>query len=258
LKQFIKLELINLQIISKIVYCNFMVLKPLLKTFQRMVYILNYLFSTQLNETKFYKKYLSDKEVIVFDIGSNLGTFSQQLSKTFPKKLLEIHSFEPIDELLAKQKIKNGMLHKHNYIISEKSGLIDFFEHEISSQSSVMLNEKIKNQKVKKLTKEAITLEQALEKTNISKVDLLKLDTEGNELDILKSSEHLLKQKIFKIIKVEISFFINNKFTDKNFHLINALMHTNGYVYMGHSNAHYQDNKILFFDSFYINNNLLS
>ena len=35
-------------------------------------------------------------------------------------------------------------------------------------------------------------------------------------------------------------------------------MDSNGYVYLGHSNAHYQENKILFFDSFYINNNLLS
>lgn len=234
-----------------------MIVNTLLKIFQRLVYILNYLFSTQLNETKFYKKYLFDKEVVVFDIGSNLGTFSQQLSKTFSKKLLEVHSFEPIDELLTKQKIKNGNLYKYNFVISDRSGLIDFFEHKISSQSSVMLNDKINNQKVKKLTKESITLEQAIEKTSVSKIDLLKLDTEGNEYDILKHSEHLLKQKIFKIIKVEISFFINNEFTDKNFHLINSLMHSNGYIYTGHSNAHYQDNKILFFDSFYIDNNLL-
>ena len=227
-----------------------MIVNTLLKIFQRLVYILNYLFSTQLNETKFYKKYLFDKEVVVFDIGSNLGTFSQQLSKTFSKKLLEVHSFEPIDELLTKQKIKNGNLYKYNFVISDRSGLIDFFKHEISSQSSVMLNDKINNQKVKKLTKESITLEQAIKKTSVSKIDLLKLDTEGNEYDILKHSEHLLKQKIFKIIKVEISFFINNEFTDKNFHLINSLMHSNGYIYIGHSNAHYQDNKILFFDSF--------
>ena len=234
-----------------------MFFKPLLKTFQRMVYILNYLFSTQLNESKLYKKYFLDKEVIVFDIGSNLGTFSQQLSQTFPKRLLEVYSFEPIDELLTKQKIKNGNLHKYNYVISDKSGFINFYEHEISSQSSIMVNDKIKNQKVKKLTKEAITLEQALGKTGVNKIDLLKLDTEGNEFNILKSSEDLLKKNIFKIIKVEISFFINNEFSDKNFHLINALMHSNGYIYLGHSNAHYQDNKILFFDSFYINNNLL-
>ena len=235
-----------------------MVLKPLLKTFQRMVYILNYLFSTQLNENKLYKKYFIDKEVVVFDVGSNLGTFSQQLSQTFSKRLLEVHSFEPIDELLAKQKIKNGNLYKYNYVISDKNGFIDFFEHEISSQSSVMMNDKIKNQQVKKLTKEAITLEQALEKAGVDKIDLLKLDTEGNEFDILKSSENLFKKNIFKIIKVEISFFINNEFSDKNFHLINAFMDSNGYVYLGHSNAHYQENKILFFDSFYINNNLLS
>ena len=54
---------------------------------------------------------------------------------------------------------------------------------------------KLKNQQVKKLTKEAITLEQALEKAGVDKIDLLKLDTEGNEFDILKSSENLFKTK---------------------------------------------------------------
>ena len=54
-----------------------------------MVYILNYLFSTQLNENKLYKKYFIDKEVVVFDVGSNLGTFHNNYLKLFQKDYLK-------------------------------------------------------------------------------------------------------------------------------------------------------------------------
>ena len=68
----------------------------------------------------------------------------------------------------------------------------------------------------------------------------------------------MLKNGYFKIIKVEISFLKNNQYSDQNFNQINNLMNETEYSFFGFSNAHYQDNKILFFDAFYINNNLLS
>ena len=235
-----------------------MLSKLLLKNFQRLVYVINYMFSTQINENELYKKHLLNTRVTIFDIGSNLGNFSQQLSRSLKNKTLEVHSFEPLQELLNSQNLKRGKLYKYEYVISNEEGSVNFFEHEISSQSSLLINDKMGDQEVKKVEKKAITLDQALNKANVNKVDILKLDTEGNEYEILKSSEHLLNNKIFNIIKVEISFLIKNKFSDKNFNLINNLMSKSGYVFVGHSNAHYQDNKILFFDGFYINNNLLS
>jgi len=232
--------------------------KFLLKIFQRLNYIFNYFFVTQINEKKLYKKYISDNDIVIFDIGSNLGTFSKQISKILKTNKLNIYSFEPIKRLLNSQKVKYGNLHKFNYIVSDKNSFIDFYEHEISSQSSTMINDKMGNQKVVKTSKEAITLEKALNLANVDQVDLLKLDTEGNEPSILNSSQHLLSENIFKIIKVEISFLIDNEYSDKNLNQINSLMVKNNYIFMGFSNAHYQDNKILFFDAFYIKDYLLS
>ena len=45
------------------------------------------------------------------------------------------------------------------------------------------------NQNIKKVTKQSITLEEAIGMANIKKVDILKLDTEGNEYEILDSSQ---------------------------------------------------------------------
>ena len=230
----------------------------ILNIFQRLVFIINYLFSTEINERKLYQNYLVNDEIIVFDIGSNLGNFSKYISKNFGNKNLKIYSYEPQKKLLDKQKVKNGNLFKFNFVISNKSGNVEFYEHEISSQSSLMFNDKMGNQNIKKVTKQSITLEEAIGMANIKKIDILKLDTEGNEYEILDSSQSLLKNGYFKIIKVEISFLKNNQYSDQNFNQINNLMNETEYSFFGFSNAHYQDNKILFFDAFYINNNLLS
>ena len=67
---------------------------------------------------------------------------------------------------------------------------------------------------------------------NIKKVDILKLDTEGNEYEILDSSQSLLKNGYFKIIKVEISFLKNNQYSDQNFNQINNLMNETEYSFL--------------------------
>ena len=90
-------------------------------------------------------------EIIVFDIGSNLGNFSKYISKIFGNKNLKIYSYEPQKKLLDKQKVKNGNLFKFNFVISNKSGNVEFYEHEISSQSSLMFNDTMGNQNIKKV-----------------------------------------------------------------------------------------------------------
>ena len=107
-------------------------------------------------------------EIIVFDIGSNLGNFSKYISKIFGNKNLKIYSYEP-KKNYWKTKVKNGNLFKFNFVISNKSGNVEFYEHEISSQSSLMFNDKMGNQNIKKVTKQSITLEEAIGMANIKK-----------------------------------------------------------------------------------------
>ena len=57
---------------------------------------------------------------------------------------------------------------------------------------------------IKTITVPSITLEEFLVSAGINRVDCLKLDTQGNELDILKSSGNLLKS--ISVIFVEVEF----------------------------------------------------
>ena len=97
--------------------------RSLLMLFKKLIFILEYLFKNSLNEKKLYLEKINKEKVIVFDIGSNLGNYSKFVSKIFSNKEIYIHSFEPIKNLLKKQKINTGTLIKNNVAVSKNPEL---------------------------------------------------------------------------------------------------------------------------------------
>ncbi len=154
-----------------------------------------------------YMKNKIDKEPILFDVGANIGLYTKELRRVFPKG--EIHSFEPAKLTFEELKMNigedkkiilnnvgisdngcNGIL----YYDKEKSGLaslynrqLDYFGIEMSHQEDVKLD----------------TLDHYCEINNISSIDILKMDIEGNEYKALCGAENLLKEKRIKAIQIE-------------------------------------------------------
>ena len=57
----------------------------------------------------------SQDKVVVFDLGTNLGTFVDKVVKTFGKNNLQLHLFEPQDqlhEILLKKFSNIGIINK--------------------------------------------------------------------------------------------------------------------------------------------------
>ena len=48
----------------------------LLKIFQKLNFYIEYLFKREINEKKLYLDILKNKNLVVFDVGSNLGNYS--------------------------------------------------------------------------------------------------------------------------------------------------------------------------------------
>ena len=225
-----------------------MILNIFLSIFQSVNYLIEYLFKGHLNEKKFYKENLKDKKIIVLDIGSNVGTYIKLITKTFKEKELEIHSFEPIKRLIDKQKAKNVNLIKNNVLVSNSSGNELFYERKISSQSSTFnkknmgINEVMKTYDVVK-----IAINEYILSNNVEKIDILKIDVEGNELQIIKALENIFTKKIIKIIKIEssVTYFSDNI-------QIQKILNSNNYDFVGTTNNKYVKNNILIWDSFFI------
>ncbi len=225
----------------------------LLKIFQKLNFYIEYLFKREINEKKLYLEILKNKDLVIFDIGSNLGNYSEYISDIFYKREISIHSFEPIKELLKSQKIKSGNLIKNNVAVSENNGVIKFYERDISSQSSLYEFSNLENDKiVKSYDVKTINLIDYMEKHSIKNIDILKLDVEGKELDIIKSLAKGFKDIDIKIIKIESAYRGHNQDSFSNLLEIYAILNSNNYEFFGYTNTKYLGNKIFFSDSYFV------
>ncbi|MFV0564579.1 MAG: FkbM family methyltransferase [Flavobacteriaceae bacterium] len=140
-----------------------------------------------------------------FDIGANIGYYSLLAATANPN--IKVYAFEPAlgpKHFLLKNIELNSfknIIQPINSALSNTIGHIDFYEVENKKYSYLQYNlagegnagtkkesrNFIKNQ-VKTTTLKAFT-----EANNITQIDIIKIDTEGTEIDILNSGKEIIK-----------------------------------------------------------------
>ncbi len=221
--------------------------------FQIIVLIKNLVFNNSFNEKNILKNYIKNGATIV-DIGSNQGLYIKFIEKIIRNKNLNIFSIDASSHCIALQKnkkFKNNLNIKYfNLAISETVGLVSFFERKIISNSSLDKNHEITgevNTVEKKI--QSTTLDQFCKDQKIDEIDLLKIDCEGFDYDVLKSSQKLLENNRIKMIKIEI-FNSSNNFRN----IVNILT-PHSFNLIGLTNLNYVKDKLNFFDAyFYLEN----
>lgn len=219
----------------------------LLEMFQKSLNIFNYLFTSNLNENKYLKKkFVTHQNLTVFDIGANLGSFSKNILKMFPSSNVDLHLFEPNKSLVITLKKTFNQSKVNGFAISDKNEQTKLYISNISSQSSLIKNNSFVGKDVGEQNIESIRLDNYILKEGIEKINLLKIDIEGYELNALKSLGNYLENNIIDIIKIEISFKNKN-----NFGLINSLLNKNNYFIDGFTNVKYLEGEIFFVDAYF-------
>jgi len=220
----------------------------LIKNFQLLNLIINFLTKNSFDEIKLIKT-LKDNSII-FDVGSNQGLFLTILSKLSKNKSFYFHSFEPISELLEGQtaiirKTKHKLI-SNQKAVSSKEGISSFYLREINSQSSLkkkhFLNSDLKTLQIEVQT---ISLDKYCEKNMIDFIDLLKIDTEGSELEVLESGKGLFNSNRIEYVKIEINNSRNNIQEIFNF------LSNNNYKLLGILNQKYLKNELIMFDAYF-------
>ena len=160
--------------------------------------------------TKYIYKNLN-KNSIFFDIGSNEGYYSIIASKkNFNGKT---YSFEPIKSLikiikknLSINKIQNCKI--YNFAIGEKNKIskINIY-HEKNEGSSSIVNKYRYSNKNQKIQIKSLDNFYKRNKFNF-KIDLIKIDVEGYEINVLNGMMNLIKKKKINKILVEYHFNI--------------------------------------------------
>ena len=229
----------------------------ILKIFQFIDGAIVYLFSNNFNLKKFLVKKFNPKtkRMTFLDVGSNLGKDISFIKGLYKEN--NIHAFEPNFKsfILLKKKFNNIIL--NNLAVDKNSDKkLMFYETLISSNSSLKKNFINNKDYFSKITKryyiKTISIDKYCKKNKINHIDFLKIDTQGNEYEVLQSAKKYLKKNKIKLIKIEITFLNNKKKSNSNnlFKILNFISKFK-YNLIGISDQKFIENKLFFFNAYF-------
>ena len=154
---------------------------------------------------------LKTKPRVLFDVGGNVGNYTQTLNKAFPEA--RVFSFEPIKsnyEQLESMVNTLDNISCFNIGMSSVSGTkkIYFPNSKNNVHGSLYegsLKELLNYEELYSEEIELTTLDDFTKSSNIDQIDFLKIDTEGHELEVLEGAKNLIDNQKIKVIQFEFN-----------------------------------------------------
>ena len=145
---------------------------------------------------------------LIFDVGANVGQSVRTLKAAFPNSV--IHSFEPGRETFARLR-ENTAQEKNVFVWNCALGSVtgeQLFQENIESDMSSFLELSTAGWgEVKQQEKVAVaTIDTFLVDHSIGKIDILKSDTQGYELEVFKGAEQAMREHRIGLIYFEFIF----------------------------------------------------
>ena len=172
----------------------------------------------------------------IFDVGANIGQTALQFSEAFPNS--HILSFEPISstfDILKNNTRKKINIDCYHFAFGDKINEIDVKLFDESQSYLNSLKVKAMNQydfaKTEKVKVDTIDEFLKINK-QINKIELLKIDTEGYEIQVLKGASYSIKTGKIKLIYLEAGFSKSNN-RSTYYPEIHDYLDSNGYSFFG-------------------------
>lgn len=154
--------------------------------------------------------------ISIFDVGANVGTFAKASLDAHPKAV--VHAFEPFpaafQELAALEIGYPRRLHAHNMALSDTVGTQTLYVNAQSVTNSLLTNAPEADayqppsyaQPLGQMEVTLDTLDTFCKANAVSQIDLLKTDTQGADLKVLKGGEQMIAAGKVGIILIEVLF----------------------------------------------------
>lgn len=195
---------------------------------------------------------------LIFDVGSNRGDITTKYLELFPSVC--IHAFEPyLESYTVFEKVfaqnKNIVLNKYalSSDTSDKQLHINKSVDTNSFLESGLLG--VSSDKLCTTTGTVIvqcnTLDHYCKKEGIETIDILKIDTQGYEIEVLKGASQLLKENKIGIIYCEAYFQCQYKSQPLFQDILSYLANFN-YVLQDIYDPYYGDNNMLWCDAIFV------
>jgi FkbM family methyltransferase len=158
---------------------------------------------------------LTPKNGLILDVGANTGRSARLFSKLFPQH--EIWSFEPGSEAFAELQAAPDLagVKKFNLALSDRPGkatlnkfggseMNSLFQRSSTAELFVPDPASISPKGTEEV--EMVRLDSFCESHHVSAVAMLKIDTQGHDLVVLRGAERLLASGKVEVILCEINF----------------------------------------------------
>lgn len=154
--------------------------------------------SIEANETYHALRGVADP--VIFDIGSNIGTYATWIAKLFPTGT--VHCFEPqqaVFQILCGNLAINNFYncYAHNIAVGAANDFIKVVEPDYCHKEDFgifsLVEDKIGKKSGRSYTIQLISLDTFVHNFNIQKIDFIKIDVEGMDLAVLQGAKQCLK-----------------------------------------------------------------
>lgn len=173
----------------------------------------------QVTGERYFLQYLQKKMKLttVFDVGANTGEYCKDIRTYFPET--QIYAFEPHPKTYAMltKNVAKKQFHPFQVALGEKKGKIklwDFAEdaelkHTQPTSTLASVHKDVisglHKQKAMSFTVTLETVDHIVKQKKIDHIDLLKVDTEGSELSVLKGAEQTIREGKISLIQFEFN-----------------------------------------------------
>ena len=173
--------------------------------------VLNYENDVVSGERHFIQRFLTwQPRALIFDVGANEGQYAKLVKEIGPDAV--VHSFEPHPVSFAKleRAATETGLFAHRLALGDVAGGVEIFDYadEAGSQHASLYRdviEKIHQRSAAQTKVPCDTLDAVAERLGLTRIGLLKIDTEGHELAVLRGAKDLLARGAIDVIQFEFN-----------------------------------------------------
>jgi FkbM family methyltransferase len=140
---------------------------------------------------------------VIFDVGANEGQTSKRFRALFPTAT--VYAFEPGSPFEKLAELPG--VSAHNIALGSQPGALEFNENSVSVMSSFLpLGPEGWGEVTNRREIAVSTVDEFCDQHGISRIDLLKSDTQGFDLEVLKGAERMFAQGRIQAVYLEITF----------------------------------------------------
>ena len=173
--------------------------------------ILNYHNDRDSGERRFLRDFLAERKApVVLDVGANVGDYAANVMTVVPAATL--FAFEPHPKTFQKLKLASERYGFKAFNLGcgdedTKLNLYDYADNDGSVHASMYRDviETVHGGRSVSHRVDVVKLDKFVECLGLKEIDLLKIDTEGNEMAVLKGFKNFINMRKIKAIHFEFN-----------------------------------------------------